>query len=139
MSLVRVFRAEVEAGPDCRPYTSGERPSSHLLDVIRRSDGACRRFLAARNDNPLAAARMLGATLRWRDEHGIDDILRTPHPEVAAAAKLVDEGYPHGLDDAGRPLMIHELARLDAARVLAQFSIEQCLCYVAHWMVWGKK
>jgi hypothetical protein len=58
------------------------------------------KFLRARNLNPDAAAQMLTATIRWRDQFKIDELLKEEFPSDVFG-KL---GYVYGKDKGGRPV-----------------------------------
>lgn len=56
------------------------------------------RFLRAGKGDPLEGRRRYDATLRWRQEHGIDHILTDPHPDF----DLIKRNYPHYYHLRGR-------------------------------------
>lgn len=57
-------------------------------------------FAYYRNLNTDAAAKMLIATIRWRDEFKVDEVLKEEFPEDVFG-KL---GYVYGKDKGGRPV-----------------------------------
>lgn len=127
------FREAVRVHPQAQPYADGTR-ASDLYARMNRFPRIARRYLAARHGDVPAAAQMFVETLRWRDAEGIDGLLGQPNAWIAEVATLINEGYPHGVDVDGRPIMVHEVARVDVAAVLKSFTFDQCLRYVVHWM-----
>lgn len=61
------------------------------------------KFLRARNLNPSAAAEMLIATIRWRDEFGVEKLL-SEEGEVFPEEVFGGLGYVYGKDRGGRPV-----------------------------------
>eukprot|EP00668_Euglena_longa_P045811 GGOE01061492.1.p1 GENE.GGOE01061492.1~~GGOE01061492.1.p1 ORF type:complete len:504 (-),score=107.28 GGOE01061492.1:235-1746(-) len=128
--LIGAFRSAIAA--DAR-YSS-LRGHSRLVQAAETSDRACMRFLLARNCDVKAAVSMFSSTMVWRDENGLDTLLDRPAPKMAAVAQLINEGFPHKCDMKGRPVMIDQVARLDADAVLSKYSVEECIAYTTHWM-----
>jgi len=65
-----------------------------------RASVALMKFLRARNLNPTSAAEMLIATLRWRDQFKIDEVMKEEFP-VDIFGKL---GFIFGKDKRGGPV-----------------------------------
>lgn len=58
------------------------------------------KYLRARNLNPSAAKDMLVATLRWRDEFKVDEVLRETFDEKVFG----NVGHIYGKDKLGHPI-----------------------------------
>ncbi|KAJ6485875.1 CRAL-TRIO domain-containing protein [Mycena sanguinolenta] len=69
--------------------------------VDARTSVVLMKFLRARNLNATAAAEMFVATLRWRDEFKVDDLLKEEFPQDVFGQL----GHIYGRDKEGRPVV----------------------------------
>lgn len=105
-----------------------------LLRRLRTSNVLAGRFIRAAGGVVSLAAERFVETLRWRREQGIDCLLDTPQPALAAVAKDIHEGFPHGVDGEGRPVFYHVLADLNLDALLHNHSPDACVRHAIYWM-----
>lgn len=113
-----------------QPYVT----ASSMYDRMMAQDRIAARYLAARHGSIPDAVKMFVDTLEWRQREEVDQLLLKPDPIIADVALRIREGFPHGVDVKGRPVMVHEAAHLDVNAVLKDFTFDQCLRYVTHWI-----
>lgn len=81
------------------------------------------RFLRARKFDLQKTFEMWSDYIRWRKEKNVDEIYRTPIPEVKAAKQF----YPHvwfRTDRSGRPIFIERIGKLNFEKFTSMISHE---------------
>lgn len=105
-----------------------------LLDVasspsqwLRSADDATLDAYRLAHKTPAAAAEKLLATARWRDEYGVDDILRAWPADRSPGATLVRRHWPVGVagrNHRGCPVLFNRFSRVDFGALQEQATLE---------------
>ena len=72
------------------------------------------------------ALEMLGKMLKWREERGVEALVRETLPKADAFHRIWPSGL-HGHGKDGHPVLINRIGQVDGSRLMKEFSMEEVI------------
>ena len=130
---------QITAPTDQTGYTSNLTPEQKTtLDIFRQQltelgykdrldDASLLRFLRARKFDIQKAIDMFVACEKWREDFGVNTILKDFHYEEKPIVAKMYPTYYHKTDKDGRPVYFEELGKVDLVKMLKITTQERML------------